>query len=122
LRLQHHFNAALSGDDTWLLPVQKQNKCWWFGKTGKCHNFYILMAFVGLCTVADIACLFLLGFSPHDEAGTTVSNSGQQWIKRYAVAAVAACCPSRWNTQGLHCQPVHLFFSSVGEPKQGFLL
>jgi hypothetical protein len=103
--------AALSGDDTWLIPMQKQNNCWWFGKTGKCHNFYILMAFVGVCTVTDIACLFLLGFSPDDEAGTTVSNSGQQWMKRCAVAA--CCLPFKMEHARLALPSVHLFFSSV---------
>jgi hypothetical protein len=42
--------------------MQKKNDCWWFGDTGKCHNFYILMSFVGVCTVTEIACLSLLVF------------------------------------------------------------
>jgi hypothetical protein len=79
--------AALSGDDTWLLPVQKKNDCWWFGETGRCHNFYILMAFVGVCTVADIVCLFVLNLSTDVEAGTNGNNLGVKWKNRYAVAA-----------------------------------
>jgi hypothetical protein len=56
--------------------VQKQNDCWWFGQTGKCHNFYILMAFVGVSEVIDIACIFLWSMLTNAETGTTANNSG----------------------------------------------
>jgi hypothetical protein len=76
-----------------MLPVQKKNNCWWFGETGKCYNFYILMAFVGVCTGSDIACHMMLALSTDAEADTTGSTSGSMsentsggvWKHRYVV-------------------------------------
>jgi hypothetical protein len=86
-----------------MIPVQKQNDCWWFGKTGKCYNFYILMAFVSICTVTDIACLFLLGWSADTEAGnsggTAEDTSGGKWKHRCAV--VVSCLPLKTDSAHL---------------------
>jgi hypothetical protein len=73
--------------------MQKQNDCWWFGETGKCHNFYILMSFIGACTVCDFACLFLVLFSGDtasegNTAGSAAeSTPGEIWKYRFAVVA-----------------------------------
>jgi hypothetical protein len=80
-----------------MIPVQKQNECWWFGETGKCNTFYVLMAFVSFCTVADIACLVLLVFLTDAETGTTESNSSdiseRSCIESWNRCAVAAGFP-----------------------------
>jgi hypothetical protein len=76
-----------------MIPVQKENDCWWFGETGKCHNFFILMAFLGICTLTDIACLVMLVFSTDAETKTTGRSSGGMsentsggvWKHRYAL-------------------------------------
>jgi hypothetical protein len=68
--------------------MQKKNDCWWFGDTGKCFNFYILMAFVGICTVTDIGCLLLVLFSgdpvvvENASGSTAESTPGGIWKYR----------------------------------------
>jgi uncharacterized membrane protein len=113
-----------------MIPMQIKNDCWWFGKTGKCYNFYILMAFVGFCTVTDIACLIMLVFSANAETDTTGGNSGgmsgnssgEVWKNRYAVAAGSLLNIS-------HADVVHArndlplpFWLQLGKHEKPFLL
>jgi hypothetical protein len=73
------------------MPMQKRNDCWWFGEVGKCHNFYILIAFASVCAVTDFMSLVVLMWSGDTQApaasDTSESTSADLWNHRCAVVA-----------------------------------
>jgi hypothetical protein len=74
--------------------VQKRNDCWWFGNTGKCHNFYIIMTFAAFFALTDSGFAIMLVWSGDTESVACGSGSDhaseipikEKWRNRYVVA------------------------------------
>jgi hypothetical protein len=75
--------------------VQMRHDCWWFGETGKCHNFIIMMAFAAFLAFTDSCFVIMLVWSgdtgsvSHGNGADRTSNTpmNEVWRYRYVVAS-----------------------------------
>jgi hypothetical protein len=78
-----------------MLIVQKRHDCWWFGETGKCHNFIIMMTFAAFFALTDSCFVIMLIWSGDagslafgtDSDGTSEVPIKEIWRYRYVVAS-----------------------------------